>query len=860
MRAFGKRALTRTLALLFALAMVAYALTWMVAVRQQPSADLGAWFDYSEQASALRTLAVTPGGPAARGGLRAGDLVRAVDGEPLVSPRQIYERIYGGQPGDRVALLVDRRGQGRLRFVLTLAAPSLPTDTSLGRKLAFEVVRSFPIPFVAVGLAVLFARVDDRNAWLLALLFAGFVASAPLLPFEPGLPGGVRGFAIAYKIAFSGITAGVFLFLFSVFPVRSFLDTRSPWLKHVWLAAPVTVVVPLAAWTLVEEGSAPLFAVAARVGGSIAFWVLRVYSVGGFALGLFALVRTAVKARTTEARRRSRVILWGALLGVAPGLAVQSAALILGTSVAAFPFWVWAPVVIAQALFPVSLAYAIVRHRVIEIPVLLRRSARYLLVQRGSVGLLVLASVGATLAFSLSLAAALEPRTRAAMPIASTLGVGFGIVLLWAGRRVQQRVRERIDRAFFRGAYDAQHILQDLADRARHITDRRELARLMERHIHHALLPRTLFVYLRGEQGPWVAHADLTPIPRGCEMLSPSVPILDELARRGRPWEPCGSLDPARAGALGAMEIDCLVPMLGRDGQMRGLLVLGPRLSEEPYARDDTRLLASVADQAGLALESLALAQEMTLRLEAERLAAHDMELARQVQVGLLPQRAPTLVTLECVGECLQTKAVGGDYFDFVEVDGQRLGLVLADISGKGFPAALLMASLQASLRSRPPALLADLPGLLGGINQLLFRYSAPNRFATLFFGLYDDRSAGLSYANCGHNPPMLLRASGTVERLVPTAPLLGLIEDWGCATGEVALAPGDLLAVFSDGVTEAFSDDGEEFGEDRLAETLRRHADLPLGELLSHVIGEVTTFSGSEQDDDLTMVLARRR
>ncbi len=848
----------RGLAVLFAVASLTYAGTWMYAVRQEPSVDLGARLDHSFRDASLHILAVDAEGPAARAGLRVGDRVVAIDGESLRTPLPLLERLARGQPGTPVRLTIERHGSPTTDIIVTLE-PRREEAGSAGGRLAFEVIRSFPLPFLVVGLGVLFLRIEDKHAWLLSLLFGGFIASAPLLYFEAALPHGLRGFALAYKVVFNGIAPGLFLYLFSVFPSRSPLDTRLPWLKQAWLAGSIGVSLPLGLWVLADGSSEPLGLVAERLGYTRVLWANLITYFGGFGLGLVSLLWSSRRAPNAEARRRGRVVLWSVLLAVLPGFTLEAVAASTEAGIGTFPFWVWASAVIAVYLLPFFLAYAIVKHRVLEIPVLLRRSARYLLVQRGFLGLLLALSVGVTLAFSLAIATYLETRTRAAMPLGIVLGAAFGTLLLWAGSRVQRRVRERIDRAFFRSAYDARNILQDLAERTRAATDRRELLELMQQQVRDALMPRSLAVYVR-EPGD-VLRAQGDRIPPGLETLSARLPIVTELQTRNRPWE--RSRRPLEAGGaseLGALDPECLVPMLGRDGQLGGMLVLGERLSEEPYSGEDKRLLASVASHAGLALESFRLAEQMAERLEAERRASHEMALARQVQLRLLPQQAPSLDTLECAGDCVQTRAVGGDYFDFVDVEPGRLGLVLADISGKGFPAALLMASLQASLRSRPPEAFQQLPEQLSAVNQLLFRYSAPNRFATLFFGVYDDRSRVLRYVNCGHNPPILLRRDGSLERLMPTAMVLGLLEPWESTTGEVDLGPGDLLAVYSDGVTEAFSDDDEEFGEERLISILRRHQGQPLLPFVRSVIAAVQEWSGSLQEDDLTLLLARGR
>jgi serine phosphatase RsbU (regulator of sigma subunit) len=316
----------------------------------------------------------------------------------------------------------------------------------------------------------------------------------------------------------------------------------------------------------------------------------------------------------------------------------------------------------------------------------------------------------------------------------------------------------------------------------------------------------------------------------------------------------------ASLGPLASLQPDCLVPILGRDARLTGLIVLGTRLSEDPYSREDKQLLASVASQTAIALDSIRLAEEMANRIETERRATHEMELARQVQSRLLPEQPPSLLTLECAARCVQARAVGGDYYDFLDLGPGRTGLVLADISGKGFPAALVMASLQASLRSRLAQDMLDLPRQLRYVNDLLYRTSESNRYATLFLGLYDDASRRLVYANCGHNPPILLRADGAVSRLAPTAPVLGLLEEWECAADELRIEGGDLLALFSDGITEAFSDQGEEFGDDRLIDVLRTGRGLPAAALVDVVIRRVAEFSGSQQEDDMTLVVARSR
>jgi serine phosphatase RsbU (regulator of sigma subunit) len=245
-------------------------------------------------------------------------------------------------------------------------------------------------------------------------------------------------------------------------------------------------------------------------------------------------------------------------------------------------------------------------------------------------------------------------------------------------------------------------------------------------------------------------------------------------------------------------------------------------------------------------------------RLEAERRAAHELEIATQVQARLFPQRLPPLRTLEYAGACVQTRRVGGDYYDFLDLGQERLGLVIGDIAGKGMPAALLMANLQANLRSQCAIAVEQPERLLQSVNRLFHENTGENAFATLFYSEFNDRTRRLRYANCGHLPGLLLRAGGDVERLDSTAPFLGVFTNWDCPTAERQLFPGDLLAIYTDGITEAFNSRDEEFGEGRLIEALQTYRNLSPNDLVAAVFDEVRRFSPHEQRDDFTLIVAR--
>ncbi|HUI40810.1 MAG TPA: SpoIIE family protein phosphatase [Terriglobia bacterium] len=849
-----RKPLLATLAAIFAAAVILYTGIWIYFSQWLPPVELGFDEQYVASGSYELVTGVRKDSPAERAGLQPGDRILKIDGHPLESTYALGDMWAVRHPGQAVDLTVQRPPAAAVVHLTGVlrAATTISTEGGITQHLGEDLLKIYPIGFLVVGLVVLILRPEDPNAWLLALMFAAFIA-VPRPNSYTGMGPALRPFALAYRAIFDSMLAGFFYYFFSIFPTRSPLDQRASWLKWVGLGIGISVALPG-----LDVGDPRSPETLIRLIGAKPANVLRMSYLYGFVgLGLLSLVLNAFSAGTPETRRKIRVLLWGTLAGVVPSTLLLLANEFVGYR---WPFWLVGIVVLLLWLLPVSFAYAVIKHRVLEIPVLLRRSARYLLVQRGFTILLALVSVAATLAFAVSFERYLEPVTGAGVPGVIALGTGFGTLLLWTGMQVHRGVGGRIDRAFFRNSYDARMILEELAERTRKTSRREELAGLLAGEISQALHPSFLFIYLERRDGLlYFARDGAGPAP---ESLSPDSPLLQQLARHSGPWEvpAAPSEGDVDLSDLGPVRPECLVPMRGDADRLRGVIVLGARLSEEPYSREDRRLLASVASQAGVALEKIRLAEEIAERMEAERRSAQEMDFARQVQARLFPQKLPQLKTLEYAGGCVQARQVGGDYYDFLDFGAGRMGLVLADIAGKGVSGALLMANLQANLRSQYALAMADLPGLLGSVNRLFHESTADESYATLFFGDYSDEHRVLRYANCGHNPPFLMRADGSVERLAATATVIGLFDDWACPIRETRLNPGDTLVVYTDGVTEAANAAGDEFGEDRLVEIVRAERHRPAQQLMEAISTAVRQFSAGEQADDVTLVVARGR
>jgi len=266
------------------------------------------------------------------------------------------------------------------------------------------------------------------------------------------------------------------------------------------------------------------------------------------------------------------------------------------------------------------------------------------------------------------------------------------------------------------------------------------------------------------------------------------------------------------------------------------------------------------AAQTALAQEvarlTTAIGREMAQRERLNR----ELEIAREVQEHLFPQRLPAAPGLDYCGQCRPAREVGGDYYDFLELPGGKLGIAIGDVSGKGVGAALMMASLEASLRALAPVV-DDLAELMERVNSLVYQASASNRYATLFYAQYDPASRRLSYVNAGHNPPVVLRncaGSCQVLRLETGGPVVGLLPH-RYERGVFSLEAGDLVVLFTDGVSESMNAGYEEWGEDRLIGLAKTCHGLPVLEGMRRILAAAQAFAaGAPQHDDMTLVVLR--
>ena len=296
------------------------------------------------------------------------------------------------------------------------------------------------------------------------------------------------------------------------------------------------------------------------------------------------------------------------------------------------------------------------------------------------------------------------------------------------------------------------------------------------------------------------------------------------------------------------------VPLQTNDKVIGLIYVDSPHLIRE-FTREDLNLLTVMANVAAIRIEHVRLNEVE----EAERAMAKELQQAALIQARLLPSKAPTVKGLDIAGKTTPCRGVGGDYYDFLTFPDERVGLLVGDVAGKGMPASLLMSQLQA----RVQVLFEDGDDLavnVGRLNKSTCANCPDNRFITFFMTVVDPVSGDLVYTNAGHNPPLLVRASGGFETLGAGGIYLGILPKAVYEEGRVSIDPGDILVMFSDGVTEAEDPAGDQFGEARLAELVSSVANRPAPEIVEVINNAVTEFTqGAPAADDITVVVARR-
>jgi serine phosphatase RsbU (regulator of sigma subunit) len=862
--------------------------------------------------SSGRIFMVYPGGSADESGLRSGDVIVSIDGIPLKDNDKLVARAGGLKTGHRVTYRIQRDGK-LLDIVAPLVSPlSIPLYL-----LSCGIAAAVALAYAAIGVLVFLKRPEDPRV---TVFYAMVIVGALYLVFSPGLTlesSNIRGlhaevtgknmlpFAIfaAVLIAFLPLT----LHLALVFPRERPIFRTSPHVLRWVYGIPGAVVIAVSCFAALTSvvGASPaiakrldlplnVFAAALTLGGlftawriarlsgtegvRLAFWrrplqsifvgvavvlgigrVLAVVgSVGvGIAFGIavatlpvislaaypvlscIALYRSYREAGAEE-RRQVKWPLWGTISALVIRMAV-----FLGTQVVGLVMMVgggdtgsWlkssqtvgAVSTLAYLLIPISFAVAILKYRLMNIDVIIKKTVVYAILS----GLIIVVYLGLVggLGTILVNAAGVHNQT---MVVAATLVVALAFVPM------RNKLQSLVERNLFRHRFAYPDAVKAVAAEALIASDASAFLASGVEKIQQALQSRAVMIFAeRHDEFVAAAKVGVADSLVGSLRIArgPVGHLLD------RPFDPrLQPLPDDAKEALRHLEAVLVVPINTPGTPANGMIAVASKLSGASYEIEDVEFLRAVADQLDVGID----------RIRQQREDA-DYSQARTIQQSLLPREMPQIAGLDVSGIWLSARTMGGDYFDVIELAPTQLAVCIGDVAGKGMPAALLMSGLQAAVRASA----SDSPrDVCERVRRVVVSSLTGGRFVTFFYATVDVAAMRLRWTNAGHNAPVLARGDGTVVRLDEGGPAISrLFRTTGYVEKEIPLQPGDRLVLFTDGVSEAAADDGEQFGEQRIEELATRGG-ASAADLQQAIVTATTAFA-REIEDDLTLVVVK--
>jgi phosphoserine phosphatase RsbU/P len=845
-------------------------------------------------------------GPAAA--LRVGDEVVSLKVEPPGACRLINRRECAAPPGTTYKLTVRRGGQ-TLEFDLATAAKLL---SGLFFDLALHLVS---LTFPLTGLAVFLLKPDNKQAWLLALMlgsFTGLISGG--ISLAPMWLQSIARFARFFHIAFFPLCLHFFL----LFPERGPWARRFPRLEF-WIYLPfLSLVLPVIAIDRLGGGELLLAKVPGiQVIGRLINPLLTGYLISGLA----ALILYYWTADDNN-KRRTRVVVAGCVVGIL-SLMIALGGGWFGLN-RIFPrifdiIGYFYPVTFL--LIPLSFVYAIARHQVIPVSLIIRRSARYLLVSRGAI-LLDLVAVGFSVAAVLTY---IFNRIRPPVIVIGLVSAAVGIVT-WkvAGGLHDRYLRPLIDRRFFRQSYDAHQIIAELTGALRTVTSLPHLLELVATKIQTALQTVNVTIFLRDQTtGNYrsaysrdYSEADGRAISRERHSMLPYFAgLLKQLSDNGEPLDierhfagaqqesdngklrdaenggpinpisSIGPIDPVspihpinnsnvkedEMEALQEVKATLLMPLASKD-ELLGFISLGSRLGDLPFSREDKQLLMSVSGPTAFAIENARLVEQMVA--EARRLQeievdhrrkTEELAFARQLQLSMLPTRNISLDNIEIIGQMRTATEVGGDYYDFIEMADGRICVAVGDATGHGMAAGLVVGMVKMGLISGLQRMngRAGVKSLIEDLNRSLTR-SLSRRGMGMCLGaaILDAYTLKVEVVSNGMPAPYHYRAASRSLLVIETqAPPLGFLRQVNARPVEARLEPGDALIWLSDGFEERMNYANQIWGSEQVERTLERICgeETAAENIAQRMIDACDgAADGRSNDDDMTIVVAR--
>jgi len=800
----------------------------------------------------IEVRVAVPGGPAYAAGIRAGDCVLGIGKRMVRSTSDASEELRTHAIGETVHYLYQR---ARCGAEAKGALPTVPVRLSSERLGGTTYVYSAALGFLFffIGFFVFNRRPEDRAArifFLLCVLFLLFFVCR----LRPASYWWIDLFVQNTGTVSLFLLPAVFLHFFLIFPrpkqlsfarpddwteeppprwkarIQDFLSA-SPGLFYLLYSIPPVVFLYDVFRQLRGER------VAILSGAPLSSWVL----LGDYlVLGLIALAHSAFTLPDARERRQAFHVFIGTILGTAPfvlfGIVLPSA-----FNIEDYVFYGIVPMI----FIPLTFAYAIVRFQMLNVRVIVRRTFLYAATTAILLGVYALAIAMANVIFAGS-----------KLSSSPLFNFGFFLVGISLFEVLRRRLQTPLDKLFFREKFDYQKALLEMSEAITGELDLGRIADFLTGRVAATMRLEKASVWLRDEEG-WLERRG-----RREDRLSPAAGVRELLRAEGKPAPPEDFrervTDPesvAFCDRVAAEEFRLLVPLAYRE-RLMGILALKEKLSGERFDRDDQTLLATLANQSALAIETAILHDQMTRQAELRR----DLEIARDIQTSLLPRALPSISGFSFLGGSLPARVVGGDFYDFISFDDRLLGVVIGDVSGKSVPASLLMVASKEIIYSRAQTT-RDPGRLFQESNRRI--YSIKRRmFVSLGYFLLDPDAMSLRYAIGGQPLPMILRSGDGGPRFLepPEHRLpLGAFREVPYDTREIYLKRGDLLFFYTDGFTEAMDLEMNPYGEERLMESFEARRTEPLEDMARGLLSDIRAHvGGADQYDDMTFLLMK--
>src|SRR5262245_8085395 len=819
--------------------------------------------------------------------VRKGDVVIDLRSERPAETPVVATRLWRVPPGTPYKLAVSRDGQS---LEISLHTTRVYTGVASGWPFVF-VILTFLL-FLVTGVTVFLLKPCDEQAWLLALMLTSLTALFPLNIYLR-LPWWLFA-AVSLTQVLSTIFLPVMLRFFLIFPERSPLLQRFPKLARAIFLPYLLLLLPLSALRTIIL----VFGLTPSWRGSFFRWcgsTVTALAVAYILAGLAAMV-IGYRAASPVARRKLRVAMIGSGVGLL-NIALMPLGDVVGLNRALPRLSNWFDIGLrfTTPLIPLSFAYAIVRHKVIPISLIIRRGARYVLVSRGSI-VLGIVIVGLILTALLStIFNRLQPPPIVNGMVSAVIGViAYNLFRSYHRRRLAPM----IDRRFFRQAYDTRQIIADLTESLRTTTDLRRLLELVATKIQAALQTANVTIFLRDEAtGDYISafscdyvEAQGRTLNRDRQSLLPfysesmkqvsdngkpldvaqyiteAQPASDNeeplaVDQSGLPVSPTSSNNP-ELETLIEIRSALLIPLSSK-GEMLGVISLGPRLGDLPYSREDEQLLMSVAMPATLAIENARLVERMIAEagirqeLEAENeIRTKELEEARQLQISMLPQDLPQMPHLEIAAYMKPATEVGGDYYDFHLSDDGVLTVAVGDATGHGLKAGTVVTATKSLFNHLAQE--SEIPAIFQQSSRALKRMNLRSLFMAMAIAKVNGYQ--LTLGSAGMPSALIYRAARRfVEEISLRGVPLGSLTTYSYRERSLSLAPGDVVVLMSDGYPERFNDNNEMLDYGSAKSVLLEIAILPPQEIIDVFVKIADKWAdGRPQNDDMTFVVMK--